>query len=78
MALVRFFGPARAAAGESATTVDASTVVGALAELRSRYDASFAALLDASKVWVDGEPAAPDRALGPDDELAVLPPVSGG
>lgn len=78
MANVRFFGPARAAAGESTTTVDAATVAGALAELRARYDAAFGALLDGSKVWVDGEPAAPGRALGPDDELAVLPPVSGG
>ncbi len=75
---MRFLGPAREAAGASATTVEAPTVGDALAELRIRYGAAFAAVLDGSKVWVDGEPAAPHRSLGPDDELAVLPPVSGG
>jgi molybdopterin converting factor small subunit len=37
-------------------------------------------VLSASKVWVNGvEPSAGrDTPLGPGDEVAVLPPVSGG
>ena len=41
---------------------------------------AFAEVLVGSRVWVNGEePAAGDRTLvGPGDEVAVLPPVSGG
>jgi molybdopterin converting factor small subunit len=31
-----------------------------------------------SKVWVNGEPSEPEAPVGPSDEVAVLPPVSGG
>jgi molybdopterin converting factor small subunit len=29
-------------------------------------------------VWVNGEPASPNDPVRDDDEVAVLPPVSGG
>jgi len=29
-------------------------------------------------VWVNGEPAEPDVPVGETDEVALLPPVSGG
>lgn len=37
-------------------------------------------MLAASKVWVNGEepPEGRDTVLAPGDEVAVLPPVSGG
>lgn len=43
-----------------------------------RYGERFTEVLHTCRVWVNGNDAAPDTALGPDDELAVLPPVSGG
>jgi len=51
-----------------------------LAAARERYGAEFAAVLDGSRVWVNGdEPASGDAtALEDGDEVAVLPPVSGG
>lgn len=45
---------------------------------RSRYGERFASVLDASRVWVNGEPAEPGDRVGDGDEIAVLPPVSGG
>ena len=38
----------------------------------------FADVLGSSKVWVNGEPASPEDAVTSSDEVAVLPPVSGG
>jgi molybdopterin converting factor small subunit len=76
--IVRFLGPARDAAGESSTVVAGTTVAEVVAALRDRYDAAFGRVLDASKVWVGGEPAGPDDAVADTDEVAVLPPVSGG
>ena len=43
-----------------------------------RYGAAFAAVLPTCRVWVNGEPAEPDVAVGETDEVALLPPVSGG
>ena len=45
-----------------------------------RYGDRFAQVLSTARVWVNGdEPAAgPATALRDDDEVAVLPPVSGG
>jgi molybdopterin converting factor small subunit len=31
-----------------------------------------------SKVWVNGEPCDDDHPVGRQDEVAVLPPISGG
>ena len=44
----------------------------------ARYGPAFAAVLPTCKVWVNGEPATPDQAVTDADEVAVLPPVSGG
>ncbi len=46
----------------------------------ANYGAEFAAVLDGSRVWVNGdEPeAGVATELADGDEVAVLPPVSGG
>jgi len=41
-------------------------------------DRRFAARLQQCRVWVNGEPVEADSPVGDADELAVLPPVSGG
>ncbi|HXH58835.1 MoaD/ThiS family protein [Iamia sp.] len=78
MPVLRLFAAAREAAGTATDEVPGVTVEEVLAAARSRYGPQFAAVLDASKVWRNGEPAGPSDPVGEGDEVAVLPPVSGG
>jgi sulfur-carrier protein len=78
LARLRFFGPAREAAGTASETAEGGTLGEALDAARRRHGERFAFVLSASRVWVNGQDAATERALAPDDEVVVLPPVSGG
>ena len=49
-----------------------------LDDANARHGEHFAAVVASSRVWVNGEPAPPDQVLEDGDEIAVLPPVSGG
>ncbi|MHB8295271.1 MAG: MoaD/ThiS family protein [Acidimicrobiales bacterium] len=78
MAVLRLFAGARLAAGTSTVAIDASSVDELLDLAVARFGEEFAKVLADSGVWVNGEPAAAARALSASDEVAVLPPVSGG
>jgi molybdopterin converting factor small subunit len=78
VAILRLFAQAREAAGTGRDVVDGTTVDEVLAQARARYSPSFATLLPLCRVWVNGEPAQGGDAVGDEDEVAVLPPVSGG
>lgn len=78
MARLRLFASAREAAGTAKDDIDGSTVSEVLAVAVDRYGPDFAAVLAGSRVWCNGDPALDDDPVGPDDEVAVLPPVSGG
>lgn len=78
MATLRLFAAAREAAATSVETIDAATVGAVLDDARARHGAHFAAVLDQSGVWLNGEPTELDALVGDRDEIAVLPPVSGG
>jgi molybdopterin synthase sulfur carrier subunit len=77
---VRLFAQAKDAAGRAADEFDAVRLDELLAAARARYGVGFAAVLATARVWVNGdEPAAgEDTLLADGDEVAVLPPVSGG
>lgn len=59
-------------------SIEGGTVDEVLRAASVRFGPRFADVLAASRVWVNGEEAASTRAVGGDDEIAVLPPVSGG
>ncbi|HYI61432.1 MAG TPA: MoaD/ThiS family protein [Acidimicrobiales bacterium] len=78
MAVLRLFAAAREAAGTATDEVPGETIDEVLVAARARYGSGFADVLAASRVWCNGEPAAGADPVGPADEVAVLPPVSGG
>ena len=78
MAIVRLFAAAREAAGTGRDELPGTTVGDVLGEAARRYGERFTAVLPTCKIWVNGEPADRADAIGATDELAVLPPVSGG
>jgi molybdopterin synthase sulfur carrier subunit len=77
---VRLFASAREAAGRRVDEFDARTLGEVLELMAGRYGAQFASVLARSRVWVNGDEAAAgsDTELDDGDEVAVLPPVSGG
>lgn len=78
MATIRFFAGAREAAGTDRDRIDGPTVGAVLDEAVERFGDALAAVLPSCKVWVNGEPADRDDPVAEGDEVAVLPPVSGG
>jgi molybdopterin synthase sulfur carrier subunit len=77
---VLLFARAREAAGRRDDVVDAATLGEVLAVARDRYGAEFGAVLDGSRVWINGDEPVSGlaTALSKGDEVAILPPVSGG
>ena len=78
MATLRMFAAAREAAGVGTDIVDAPTVGEVLDEARRRYGEAFTRVLSRSRVWCNGEACSEATPVGAADEVAVLPPVSGG
>jgi molybdopterin converting factor small subunit len=78
MAVLRLFAAAREAAGTGRDVVPGTTVGEVLDAAVARYGDGFALVLATCRVWCNGEPAGRDEAVTDADEVAVLPPVSGG
>ena len=78
MATLRLFAGIREAAGTARVQVDGTTVAEVIASATAEFGPSFEVLVPTCRVWVNGEPALDGDAVGPGDEVALLPPVSGG
>ena len=78
MARLILLGPARDAAGIGTDSVNGDSLEDVLDEAVRRYGPKFEAILEISRVWVNGEPADAGTPISQDDEVSVLPPVSGG
>lgn len=76
--MVRLFASARQAAGTGRDDLPGDTVEQVLHAACARYGDAFVAVLETCRVWVNGHDVPADTPLGPDDEVAILPPVSGG
>lgn len=82
VAQIRLFAALREAAGRDRDEIEASTVREALEEARRRYGPEFAQALAYASVAVNGTSISQlqgdDTPLKEEDEVAFLPPVSGG
>jgi sulfur-carrier protein len=75
---IRYWAGARAAAGIAEEPFDATTVQEALDAAEAERDESFARVVAASSLLVDGVRARRDTALSDGDVIEVLPPFAGG
>ena len=78
LARLRLFAAARQAAGTTSDTLPGRTVGDVLDAAVSRYGSDLAGVLQNARVWLNGDPAERGDPVRDDDEVAVLPPVSGG
>jgi sulfur-carrier protein len=78
VAILRLFASAREAAGTGRDDLPGSTVGEVLALARDRYGAGFSDVLQTCRIWVNGETATAETRISARDEVAILPPVSGG
>ncbi|MDJ0791230.1 MAG: MoaD/ThiS family protein [Acidimicrobiia bacterium] len=78
MATLRLFAHLRESAGTDSVEIDATTVGQLLDSASDSFGPTFAGSLASSGVWVNGEPADSETVIGERDEVAVIPPVSGG
>jgi molybdopterin converting factor small subunit len=78
VARLRLFGPAREAAGRASQEIGGASVADVLAEAERRFGPGFSAVLAHSKIWVNGDEVDRASVVTDEDEVAVLPPVSGG
>jgi molybdopterin converting factor small subunit len=78
MPKLRLFGPAREIAGTSIDSIPGTSISEITEAASARYGERFSALLPSCRVWVNGDTADPTTSVREEDEVAILPPVSGG
>jgi molybdopterin converting factor small subunit len=78
MATLLLFANLRETAGTSAVELPGDTVGQVVTAAVDSYGDDFAAGVGAARVWVNGDPADDDTPVSVGDEIALIPPVSGG
>ncbi len=78
MAVLRLFAGLRDAAGASRVELPGATVDDVISAAVQRFGPTFESGLARARVWLNGEEADGADPVGDEDELALIPPVSGG
>lgn len=78
MAKLRLFANLREIAGTSRLDVPGSTVAEVVAAAVDKFGPEFDQGLRSSRIWLNGSEAEMSAEVGEDDEVVLLPPVSGG
>lgn len=78
MIRVRLFASLRELAGSGDVSAGGTTVGEVVAELGARYGERFSSIAGVSSYVVNGDRATSETPVAEGDELAILPPMSGG
>lgn len=78
MAKLRLFANLREIAGASRLDIPGSTVSEVVEAAAEKFGGEFREGLATARVWLNGEEAEMSDAVADDDEVVLLPPVSGG
>lgn len=78
MATLRMFANARQTSGTGRAKFPGDTVGQVLNAACDEYGPEFAIVVAQCRVWLNGEPCESNDAVSETDEVALLPPVSGG
>jgi molybdopterin synthase sulfur carrier subunit len=78
VATLRLFAAAREAAGTGRASMPGATVQAVIDAAVAEFGPNFARVVESSRIWCNGEQAELGDPVNEDDEVAVLPPVSGG
>ncbi len=78
MATLRLFANLRESARTASADFTGDTVGEVIDAAVATYGDLFEQGLATAKIWVNGDPADPGTPVAADDEIALIPPVSGG
>jgi molybdopterin converting factor small subunit len=78
MAQLRLFANLREIAGTSRVEIESDTVGGVLDSAINRFGPDFGRGVETARIWINGEAASAEMEVGAEDELVLIPPVSGG
>jgi molybdopterin converting factor small subunit len=78
MAQLLLFGPAREAAGVSHVVLPGRNVGEIIAAAEDLFGDVFVQIMATSGVWLNGDVVETDAPVHDADEVAIIPPVSGG
>ena len=76
--MLLLFAAARQTAGTAKVVLPGSTVEEVLAAAVERFGSDFEKQLPSCRIWLNGEPSVLRDSVTEQDELAILPPISGG
>lgn len=78
MARLRLFANLRELAGASEVDVPGDTLGQVLETANDKFGVGFAAAAGHARAWLNGAAASLEASVGAEDEIALIPPVSGG
>ena len=78
MAILRLFASVKQLAGTGSVILSGATVADVVEEASQRYGAEFSDMARNCRIWLNGNPTEINTPVNDDDEIALLPPVSGG
>ena len=78
MATLRLFASVKQMAGTGSVVLSGATVADVIEEASERFGSEFSDIANNCRIWLNGNPTEIDNPGSDDDEIALLPPVSGG